>query len=112
MESLRFYTPAESLKTPPQIRTVPSEGVSSPAVAYPTGVSPAVSSPAAASPTVASPDRKVVVPRRIEYDERPTVHRELRSFNKAGLKEPVVDVTAPRQTRSGNKYTIEVVYSR
>ena len=47
------------------------------------------------------------IPRKISVESKPTIHRELRSFNKPGAKETAIDVEAPRQTRSGARYTAD-----
>ena len=67
-----------------------------------------MSTPKVASPGPTTPSRiSRLTPRRSVVEVQPTIHRELRDFNRPGLKERVIDVTAPRQTRSGTKYTID-----
>ena len=58
-------------------------------------------SPARDTPTPAKSTPTPILPRK-STSEAPSIHPELRSHNRPGLKEVPVDVRAPRQTRSGN----------
>ena len=51
-----------------------------------------------------TPGRRLfTMPGHTEDEMQPTVPKELRDFNKRGLKEAVIDVTGPRKTRSSSK---------
>ena len=105
-EGIELHAPAESRRESLDVGTVPSYRITKAADDQPTPFG--MNTPKVVSPRPTTPSRiSRLTPRRSVVEVQPTIHRELRDFNRPGLKERVIDVTAPRQTRSGTKYTID-----
>ena len=103
-----FYTPREEITKPSPATETTVPQAPSPKVdkgSSPTGRTPAVV-PKETTPEkiTATPKRPTAVkPRVLEKSPPAQIPKQLRSFNKPGLREAEVRLDEPRQTRSGLK---------
>ena len=103
-----YFTPSVSVKTASKV----SHDATTVQMSHSPVISPSAEAVGAGSRRVSVNDVVTTPKRLVKVSQQPNeaslkveIYRQLKSFNKPGLKEAKVDPQGPRTTRSGRSYT-------